>query len=144
MSVAVANVPIEQAATSSGIKADLLAHLVNNGAIPGMVAGQSGWCDLEAVMDLVTRLDAVRAPVEGTPILATDASERYGFDSNSIYRWGREGWVKILVDRPRGRLYNEGDIAVARTLADMTGHAQGKSVFPAKPRSGRPRKPSDN
>jgi len=144
MCVAIANVPIEQAATSTGIKATLLAHLVNSGAIPGLVGGQTGWCDLEAVIRLAERLEAIRTPVEGVPILATEAAKRYGFDSNTIYRWGREGWVKILVDKSRGRLYNEGDIAVAKTLANLTGHAQGKSVFPAKPRSGRPRKPSDN
>lgn len=42
---------------------------------------------------------------------------------------------------PNGdRLFNEGDIAFARALADIVGHLPGRAVFPSKPRSGRPKK----
>jgi len=67
----------------------------------------------------------------------------YGFNRHSIYNWAKDGWVKILVEEPR-RKADQGDLAVARFLADKIGHVAGRAVFPPKPRSGRPKKPPQN
>jgi hypothetical protein len=144
MSVAMANVPIQTAAQSTGIDADLLTHLVNAGAVPGQIApNKEGWCDFESAQEIAAKLQSAYEPVEGRGILATDAAEKYGFTAQTIYQWVKMGWVSTIIQRPRNRLLNEGDIALARGIADLIGQARGKAIFPAKPRSGRPKKPTN-
>lgn len=136
MAIDMAQIPIPQAAEAASLAEPILRHLVAS----GVIAGDVSVCDLDQAVDLAGQLAAARQPVEGQGILATDAAERYGFDVNSIYKWHRDGWVGMLEYRVRGKLFNEGDIAVARLIADKIGHMAGRAVFPPKPRSGRPRK----
>lgn len=131
-----AQIPIEHAAKAVQLNESILRHLVNAGA----VAGTGDLCDLESATTVAGKLEAARAPVEGQGILTTDAAAKYRFTNQGIYKWIESGWVRVLVDRERNRLINEGDIAFARQLADLLGQTRGRSIFPAKPRSGRPRK----
>lgn len=130
-----AQLPIPQAAAAAGLPEAILRHLVD----AGLVAGDKSVCDYDQAAQLASELAAARAPVEGQPILITEAASKYGFSRESIYKWVGDGWVKVLQDEPRRRV-NEGDIALARALADRVGQVAGRAVFPAKPRSGRPRK----
>jgi hypothetical protein len=118
--------------------------LVRDGLLEGdMVSwsSQGGVCDMEQAREIAARLDAARAPVEGHGITATDAAKKYGFSRMSIHDWSKNGWVNVVgTGAYNAQLFNEGDIACARVLADMRGQIAGKSIFPAKPRSGRPRK----
>jgi transposase-like protein len=88
---------------------------------------------------VVAELRAVMRPLQGNLILVSKAAKKYGFHSNSIYDWIRNGWVTVLVPEPR-RQVDEGDIALARAIANKQGQVSGRAIFPAKPRSGRPRK----
>lgn len=135
MSIAVAQIPIDQAARSLGVPAEILNHLVNCGVLDG----DRRYCDVDQAARLAEQLAAARAPVEANPILVSEAAEKYGFSTPSIYKWIAAGWVKVLQPEPRV-LVNEGDMAFARSLANLVGHTPGRAVFPAKPRSGRPRK----
>jgi hypothetical protein len=135
MSMAVQILPINQAAQALGFRPELLRHLV----AAGVVAGDKSTCDLDQAAQIVARLKAVQAPVQGKPILVSEAVKKYGFSSPSIYKWISDGWVKVLEQEPK-ILINEENIATARELADLIGHIPGRAVFPAKPRSGRPRK----
>lgn len=139
MAIDMAQIPVSQAAEAAGLAEPILRHLVAS----GVIAGDVSVCDLDQALELAGQLAAARQPVEGQGILATDAARKYGFSDPSIYKWIADGWVRLVLDRPRNKLVNEGDIAFARALADLIGHAEGRAVFPAKPRSGRPRK-SDN
>ncbi len=136
MSMAVETLPISQAAQALAFPEALLRHLV----LAGVVTGDKSTCDLDQAAQVVARLRAVQAPVAGHPILATDAAVKYGFAPETIYRWQEAGQIKLLESRTRSRLFNEGDIALARALADLVGQTPGRSIFPAKPRSGRPKK----
>jgi hypothetical protein len=116
---------------------------VRDGLLEGEMvswASQAGVCDIEQAREVAAQLDAARAPVEGQPIPAHEAAHKYSFTPQAIYNWHKNGWVEKLGGDRRNRLFNEGDIAFARALADLRGLITGKSVFPAKPRSGRPRK----
>lgn len=135
LAVDMAQIPIPLAAAAAGLPEPILRHLVD----AGIVAGDKSVCNLERAEEIAAQLAAVRATVDGSPILITDVAEKYGFGRTSIYRWIEDGWVSVLREEPR-RLVNEGDIAVARALADLVGHIAGRAVFPAKPRPGRPRK----
>lgn len=139
LAIDMATLPIAQTATAIGLAEPIIRHLV----AAGVLHGDSSVCDFEQAAELAGQLAAARAPVEGQGILATEAARKYKFSDPSIYKWVAEGWVKVLVDRPRNKLMNEGDIAFARALADLVGHTEGRAVFPAKPRSGRPRKHSN-
>ena len=136
MSMAVETLPINQAALALAFPEALLRHLV----VAGVIAGDKSTCDLDQAAQVVAQLRAAQKPVEGNPILATEASVKYGFPPETIYRWQEAGRITLLEFRNRGRLFDEGDIALARALADLVGQIAGRSVFPAKPRSGRPRK----
>lgn len=134
--------PFDLAAQDTGLPPELLRKLVRDGVLKGeaphRVAGVVGTCDIRQARDIAQRLAAARQPVEGQGILATEAQEKYGFTHSSIYAWNKAGWVKVIESRRRGKLLNEGDIAFARALSDMTGRKG--DVFPARPRSGRPKK----
>lgn len=134
MSMAVETIPIEQAAQALGFPPGLLRHLV----VAGVIAGDKSLCDLEQAAQVVAHLRAAQAPVAGHPILATDAAVKYGFAPRTIYQWQQAGLIKLLESRSRGRLFDEGDIALAQALAALVKKIPGRSIFPAKPRSGRP------
>jgi hypothetical protein len=136
MSMAVESITIPQAAKALGFRPELLRHLV----AAGVVAGDKSTCNLDEAAQITARLKAAQALVNGNPILATTAAAKYGFDVTSIYAWLQSGWIKVIENKTRGRLLNEGDIAFARELANLVGHTPGRSVFPSKPRSGRPKK----
>jgi hypothetical protein len=137
MSIVLAKIPINEASRITGLDESIIRHLIS----AGVVTGGAELCDLDQIGDVADRLTSARIQRKGYGILGPDAAEKYGFDVGSLYRWQREGWVKLLIERQRSRVFDEGDIAFARALADEIGHVQGKSVFPAKPRSGRPKKP---
>ena len=129
-------IPINEAAQVTGIDQAIIRHLVNSGAI----TGSSDLCDLDEIEQVANQLQQARSAVEGHGILATDAATKYGFTNQAIYKWIEAGWVRVVIERERNKLLNEPDIAAARVLANLVGQAQGRSIFPPKPRSGRPRK----
>jgi hypothetical protein len=138
--IPVQKLPLPQVAAITGLPEPIVRHLVD----AGVLAGGAGVADLEDAQLLAGQLAEARAGVDGRGILATDAAEKYKFDVNTIYKWQKDGWVKVLVNRARNRIVNEGDIAYARALANMVGQVKGKAIFPPKPRSGRPRKRKSN
>jgi len=135
MSMAVSTLPIDQAAKVLGFSPKLIEHLV----AAGVIAGDKTNCNLDEAAQIAARLRAAQAPVEGHPILVSEAVKKYGFHRHSIYNWIEGGWVKVIEPEPRIRV-NEGNIALAHALAEMVGHVPGRAIFPAKPRSGRPSK----
>jgi hypothetical protein len=131
-------------ASTTGLHPDILRMLVRDGILPGHLptpySADEG-CDLDEAQAIADQLNAARQPVEGQGIMASDAEDRYGFSYATIYNWHKNGWIKVVgTGSYNAKLFNEGDIAFARALADLRGQAAGKAVFPAKPRSGRPRK----
>jgi hypothetical protein len=135
MSMAVQQLPISQAATALGFSPELLRHLVN----AGVIAGDKSVCDLGEAAQIAARLKAAQSPVQGNHILISEAMRKYGFSTTSIYKWISGGWVKVLQQEPK-ILVDEGDIALAQTLTSLVGKIPGRAVFPARPRSGRPKK----
>lgn len=125
----------------------LLRKLVRHGKLAGVapVRGSAGTCDLEDARLLAARFRQARQPVEGRGILATAVPGKYGFSDPSVYRWYESGWVHVVNVEDGNRMFNEGDIAMARAIADLIGHKPGKAVFPTRNPSGRPPKaPDDN
>jgi len=118
----------------------LLRKLVRDGVLAGIapVRNEAGTCDLEAALTIARQLRQARAGVEGQGILATEAAEKYGFDRGNIYNWHDKGWVRLVGVDQGNRLFNEGDIAFARTLADQVGQRPGKAIFPYRKPTGRP------
>ncbi|MEI7643735.1 MAG: hypothetical protein WCJ55_05420 [Chloroflexales bacterium] len=135
MSMAVETLPISHAAQALGFPEALLRHLV----VAGVIAGDTSTCDLDQAAQVVARLRAAQKLVAGHPILISEVAKKYGFHSNSVYNWINGGWVQVLQPEPRIKV-DEGDIAFTRVLADLVGHVPGRAIFPAKSRSGRPRK----
>lgn len=132
----VTTTPYNEAAAALGFPAEILRHLV----AAGQLAGDKSVCDLDQARVLVEQLQAARAPVEGVPILISEAVRKYRFSNPSIYKWVKESWVTVMEREPKVKV-NEGDLAFARALADLVGHTAGRAVFPPKPRPGRPKKP---
>lgn len=126
---------ISDIAGDTGLNPDLLRHLV----AAGVIEGDKNVCNLGDAQRVSEQIGKARKPLAGIKILVTDAVEKYGFSKPSIYRWIKDGWVSVIQQEPRVRV-DEGDIAVARVLADLVGQVAGRSIFPSKPRPGRPRK----
>lgn len=127
----------ELAGKATGLHPIILRKLVRDGVLPGVapyrVEGVVGTCDIQRARELAEKFAAVRHPVEGRGISIVAAVEKYCFARASIYEWVRRGWVQIVSTTAEGdRLYNEGDIAFARALADLVGHKSGKPLFPSK------------
>ena len=124
-----------QVAALTGLPAELLRKLVRDGVIAGHASWPAkavhGTCNIDQAREIAARLHAARRPVEGLGIQAKAAADKYGFGTRSIYDWYERGWVRVLnPDSRYDRLYNEGDIAFARAIADLTPHMRGKPVFP--------------
>jgi hypothetical protein len=136
--------PFAQVASETGIHPDILCMLVRDGLLDGAIgasSSQAGMCNVEQAREIAEHLSAARAGVEGQAVTATEAAEKYGFAKSSIHAWHRNDWIEVTDTGSRHtKFFNEGDIAFARALADLRGQMAGKAVFPAKPRSGRPRK----
>ena len=115
--------------------AEILAQLRQH----GLVAGDDRLIDLDDAAHVVDELRATMRPFVGVPILISDAARKYGFTAAVIYKWIESGWVKVLVQEPLQKV-DEGDMVLAKELTKIKGHIKGRAVFPAKPRSGRPRK----
>jgi hypothetical protein len=135
-------VPFNLAAHETGLDPLVLRKLVRDGVLPGVapyrVPALVGTCDLVAARRLAERLNAARRPVDGHGILVTEAAEKYRFNRELIYKWFKSGWVKQQGTAPNGDLLvNEGDIAFARALADLTGQQKGKPIFPPQPQQNR-------
>lgn len=135
MSVAMDTVTAEAAGQALNFSPEIIAQLRRY----EVIAGADDQIDLDDAARVVAELRAAVAPVAGQPILISDAAEQYGFPVQTIQRWVTAGWVKVLVPELRRRV-DQGDVALARAIADRQGHIKGRAVFPAKPRSGRPRK----
>jgi hypothetical protein len=135
MSMAVESITIPQAAKALGLRPELLRHLV----AAGVVAGDKSVCDLDQAANIASRLRSAQNAVQGKPILISEAMKKYGFSTTSIYKWISGGWVKVLQQEPK-ILVDEGDIALAQTITSLVGKIPGRAVFPAQPRSGRPKK----
>jgi hypothetical protein len=128
-------------ASKTGLHPDILRMLVRDGILPGYSTPHEEACDIDQAQAIADQLNAARAPVEGQKITAASAAEKYKFAKSSIHVWHRNDWVEVINTGSRHtKFFDEGDIAFARALADLRGQAAGKSVFPAKPRIGRPRK----
>lgn len=131
------NTPFDEAEQLTGIDAEILRKFVRDGILTGSapyrVSGVVGWCDIHQARNIASRLNQARQAVEGHGISAIGASKKYGFSNPSIYSWFHKGWIRQAGTNEYGeRLYNEGDIAFARAIADLTGHAPGKAVFPSR------------
>jgi hypothetical protein len=131
-------VSFDMAAGITGLPAELLRKLVRDGVLTGSapwrVPGIVGNCDLGQAREIAAQLAAARRFVDGNAILVTEAAEKYGFNRKNIYQWVGAGWVQSAGAAPNGdMMVNEGDIALAKALAGLTGWQQGKPVFPKKP-----------
>ena len=132
--------PFDRAATVTDLPAELLRKLVRDGVLTGKAYWRTGsevmgWCDINQAREIAAQLAEARRPVEGNGILVTEAAEKYGFHRESIYRWIQSGWIEKYKTAANGDLLlNEGDIALARALADLTGQGSGKPVFPKRRR----------
>ena len=135
MSIVMEHVSAKAAGAALDFPAEILAQLRQH----GLVAGDDKQIDLDDAARVVDELRAAMRPFVGVPILISEAARKYGFTTDSIYNWIKDGWVKVLIQEPRQRV-DEGDMALAHELTKIKGHTQGRAVFPAKPRSGRPRK----
>lgn len=137
MSMVVATVSVDAVGAALHFPSEILRQLASY----GVIAGHDDYLvDFDDATRIVADLRQEIAPVVGTPILISKAASKYGFDIKSIYNWITTGWVKVLIAEPR-KAVDEGDIALAYGLAKRQGHKAGRSVFPSKPRSGRPKKP---
>ena len=135
-------VTFEAAAQLTSLPAELLRKLVRDGVLSGdapwRVSGLVGTCNLDEAQQIATKLITARNKAEGQGILATEAATKYGFSNQSIYSWLKNGHVRIIGTLSNGDwLINEGDVAFARAIADITGKTS--YIFPAKG-AGRPRK----
>ena len=118
----------------------LLRKLVRDDKLAGIAParGDAGTCDLEEARVIAAQMRTARKPVEGQGILATEADTKYNLSHPSIYRWHEAGWIRLICIESGNRLFNEGDIAFAKALADLIGHKAGKAIFPYRTPTGRP------
>jgi hypothetical protein len=120
-------------ATQTQLTEPLLRHLARYGVISSNAVLDT--CDADEAKQIAARLHQARAAVAGNLITANSAAVKYGFDTATVWRWRVEGRITAIDD-----LVDEGDIAFAKALADTIGQKQGRSIWPPRPRSGRPRK----
>jgi hypothetical protein len=125
----------------TGIRAEIWAMLARNQHLScsTWVNESPELVDEAQARAIAARLTAARTAREGQGITAREAEAKYGFAHVSFYKWHKDGWIRTVgTGAYNAVLFDEGDIAMARVLADIQGQTAGRSVFPSKPRPGRP------
>jgi hypothetical protein len=135
MSMVMDTVSAEAAGAALGFPSAILAQLRSR----TLIAGDGDQIDLDDAARVVDEIMRVVRPLAGTPILISRAAEKYGFSRVTIHNWISAGWVKVLIPEPRRRI-DEGDIVLAKAIANIKGYVPGQEVFPSRNRTGRPRK----
>ena len=125
------------AAAETGLHVGIIRMLVRDGAIPG----NNYTCDIEAAQQVAQRLRAARQRAGQETMTVADAAKEYGYPRGSIYRWINSGWItRAGTDDAYNRtLIPRADIEFTSELAKIRGIRSGQEVFPAAPRSGRPK-----
>jgi hypothetical protein len=130
-------VELKVAAQAVDLPVELVRKLVLDGVVEGSAGYPAtrfdGWCNLAKLQEIATKLHAARQAAAGREMSAYEAFETYNFHPVSIYNWVEKGWIKVLKTSPGGqKKFDEGDIAFAHALAQLTGHTAGKKLFPKK------------
>lgn len=120
---AMANMMTERHAVN--LNPDILRYLIRCGVIT----------DDSSARSVVERLDSARSTTAA--IRLSDAAKKYQFSRSLLYRWRDDGWITVENYEPVIEV-READVALAAVLADLIGRKTGRSIFPPKPKSGRP------
>ncbi len=139
--------PLEEAATQTGLDVDTLRNLVEQGKVmagtlPGgeiAVAVQEG-----KVVEMVEtngsqeqqprrkedlpEYQAV-AHLKGHPIWISEAARKYGIPNPTLVRWVKRGWIQRLGREKNRVLIDEADVAFCATIYHQRGGKQGRRLF---------------
>lgn len=129
--------PFDEAERITGIDRAILRKLVRDGVISGIapyrVEHVVGECDINQAREIATRLLHARRPYDGRPITILEAAQKYSFSKSGLYDWIKDGWIGSFGTNPNGNiLINEGDVAFAKELAQITNHRRAKKLFPSR------------
>ena len=127
---------LQEATDKYKISAEVLAQLVESGKIravrlDGTIAVAEG--DVREATKHQSQRESIRASVaylDGQPIGIGEAARKYGLTAQSVSRWARAGYIRILGREGQKVLLNEADVAYVKAIAMRAGGVrQGKAVF---------------
>lgn len=127
---------LQEATERYKISAEVLTQLVESGKIKGVrldgtIAVAEG--DVREATKHQSQRESIRASVahlDGQPIGIGEAARKYELTAQSVSRWARAGYIRILGREGQKVLLNEADVAYAKAITMRTGGVrQGKAVF---------------
>ena len=134
-------IPLSEAARKYGLDEDYLRQMVERGKIrAAMVAGEMVVSEDEVREVVVTRKEDLpeykkHQHLRGMGISLPNASEKYGLNPSTIYRWFKKGIISEVsreIDLGGERiLYDEADIAYCAEIYRRKGK-QGRKIFDEK------------
>jgi len=129
-------ITLEEAAKRYQIAPEVLTERVNSGKIRAVRLNGTIALAEEDVISLAEDL-ALRAQVahlKNKPITLTRAAHHYKLNSRSLWRWARDGHIRVLGrvegrGRARKLLLDESDVAYIRLLLDKSRPKPGTALF---------------
>ena len=123
---------LEEAARRYGLHVRLLNQLVEKGDIRAamidhkIVVAES---EIVAFVQKTVRDGKKYTALEGKPIRATKAAEKYQIPQGTLSRWAKRGYIRVIERGPKLLLLNEADVARAKDLAEHLGMRGGRGVI---------------
>lgn len=120
-------ISLSQAARRLGLAKDTLRSLIDSGRIKGAVLpnGEIGVSEPE-LDQIVTREQFEH--LRGQSITIKEASEKYGVDSETIRKWSKRGYIRVLREG-YGAEFDLADVAYCATVYKSQGGMRGKRIF---------------
>lgn len=116
------------------LDADLLRKLVKDGVIASKTPPDSTdvLVDRYEFEEVARKLDRGQwRHLEGTGISINAAARKYGLRSPSLWKWARDGYIRILRNDGYRTWLDEADVGFARALSDLAGKP-GRALFPRR------------
>ncbi|HIE38147.1 MAG TPA: hypothetical protein EYP77_03600 [Anaerolineae bacterium] len=130
-------IQLDEAARRYGVSREALTRAVADGIMRAVRTPEGGVLVASEDVRKVKERDELWATVahlENRRIGIHEASQKYNLSLDSLYRWIRLGYIRVVEDakgggRGRKRLLNEADVAYASRLADIRGRGRGRRIF---------------
>ncbi len=132
-------IPLTEAAERYGVSEEVLERAIESGTIRAVQLDQEVAVAEGDVREIASRQELWQQVqyLDGVPITIEKACRKYGLSKPSLYRWIRQGFVRVLYDQRGGkrggrgnkRLLNEADVAYAALVADVRKVKRGQRTF---------------
>jgi hypothetical protein len=122
---------LEDAARRYHLQIHVLTNLVERRILRAVRINRKIAVSEDEVFEVVKQTVGSRGytALEGKPIRASEAAEKYRVPHATLSKWAKRGYIRVIEQRRRLLLLNEADVARAKDLVEHLGMREGRGVI---------------